>query len=199
MLGTLDVRGVQQESSDAAALRGYLQPLVGEPFLQARFSYGDELTLHFGQPRKPQSRELVTLEEGSFIVAARGSAWYFKTANGPTIIMATNAGRPPVVNGFAQLTTEVVESSQLAQRGARIIAADAGMAPTGATAAGFTCALLLSDGSSLLILPETESALDAEQAALEVADWEIFMTPHDRYLRVGPGPKWSYLPSRAMG
>ena len=191
MLGTLDLRGVQQDSHDVGALRGYLQQLVGEPFLQTRFSYGDELTLHFGKPRTSRSKKLAHVSEGSYIVAARASSWYFKTATGPTVTMATNTSAVSIPNGFIALTAEQIEGSELAQPGARIIAADASVVLCETAQAGFACALLLSDGSSLLIAPDPELAASAEQ---DVADWEIF-TPHERYLRVGPGPNWSYLPS----
>ncbi|MGH7192633.1 MAG: hypothetical protein ACREJM_03760, partial [Candidatus Saccharimonadales bacterium] len=100
--------------------------------------------------------------------------------------------------GFVPLTGEKVEGSQLAQPGARIVAANVAVAlPTEST--GFICSLLLSDGSSLLIVPETVTVHGASQTGQDVADWEVFIAPHDRYLRVGPGMQWSYLPSRSGG
>jgi hypothetical protein len=194
MLGTLDVRGVQENSQDIACLRGYLQQLAGEPFLCARFSYGDELILHFGEPRKSRSKKLSHLVQGSYVVAARASSWYFKTAGGATVTMATNGSQANVPTAFVPLTTEQVEGSQFTQPGARVVAADVAVVGP-ADAAGFTCSLLLSDGSSVLIVPEIESAPDVGEAAQDVADWEVFITPHNRYLRVGPGPIWSYLAS----
>lgn len=195
MLGTLDFRSVQENSQDVASLRALVQQIVGEPFLCARFSYGDELTLHFGEPRKSRLKKLAHLVQGSYVVAARASSWYFKASGGTTVTVATNGSQTNPPNGFVRLTSEQVEGRQLALPGARIVAADVAVARRTDTA-GFTCALLLSDGSSLLIVPETEPAADVDQAAQEVADWEVFVAAHDRYLRVGPGPKWSYLPSR---
>lgn len=198
MLGTLDLRGVQQDSHEVTALRGYLQQLVGQPFLHARFSYGDELTLHFGEPRESRSKRLAHRSEGSYIVAARASSWYLKTASGPTVTMAATAAAPNIPNGFVALTTEQIERSELTQPGGRIIVADAIFAWPEAAASGFSCSLLFSDGSSLLIVPESEISANAEKAVDDVADWEVF-TPHDRYLRVGPGASWSYLPSESSG
>lgn len=89
MLATVDLRGVQTESSDQVLLNAYLQQLIGEPFLHCRFSYGNELTLHFGQPREPQSKKLKHLVVGSFILGARASDWYLKTTTIPAVYAAT--------------------------------------------------------------------------------------------------------------
>jgi hypothetical protein len=193
MLGMLDMRGIQKNSQDVAMLRGYLQQLVGEPFLHVRFSYGDELTLHFGQPRKPQSKKLAHLSQGSYIVAARASSWYVKTASPASVVVATSAVPIGIPDGFNSLSTEQIESSNLVQPGACVVAADVIVVRSTETS-GFACSLLMSDGASLLIVPESEADADGD-ASDDVADWEVF-TPHGRYLRIGPGLKWSYLPSR---
>lgn len=195
MLGTLDLRSVQENSHDLACLRGYLQQLVGEPFLHVRFSYGDELTLHFGEPREPRSKKLSHLVQGSYVVAARASSWYIKTADGKTVAVATNGSQANVPSGFGPLTTGQVERNTLTQPGVRVVSADV-TALRPAELAGFTCSLVLSDGTSILIVPEIGTTSHAKQATQDVADWEVFIAPHDRYLRVGPGPMWSYLPSR---
>ncbi|MGH7134540.1 MAG: hypothetical protein ACREHD_02305, partial [Pirellulales bacterium] len=192
--GTLDFRGVQQKSSDVSVLRGYLQQLVGEPFLHLRFSYGDELTLHFGEPQRPKPKKLAHLTEGSYILTARASSWYLKTANGAGVTMAANATNAGVPDGFVALSTEQIEHCQLAQPGARVVAADATVVRSGRTESGFACSLLLADGSSILIVPAAAGEGDGDSSAEDVADWEVF-TPHDRYLRVGPGMSWAYLPS----
>ncbi|HQU43030.1 MAG TPA: hypothetical protein PK867_09465 [Pirellulales bacterium] len=198
MLGTLDFRSVQQKSTDVTALRAYLQQLVGEPFLHVRFSYGDELTLHFGEPQKPKLKKLAHLTEGSYVVTARASSWYFKTANGIAVTMAASAADACLPDGFVPLSTEQIERGQLAQPGVRVIAADASVVRSGATESGFACSLLLADGSSILIVPEPSGDVNGGGGADDVADWEVF-TPYDRYLRVGPGLGWAYLPSRGPG
>lgn len=194
MLGTLDVRAVQENSTDIAVLRAYLQQLVGEPFLQARFSYGDELTLHFGEARRPQSKMLAHTTRGSYIVGARASSWCLKAVSGPMLFVAMSDSRATAPEGFKPLSAEQVEANQLLKPGTPIVAADVELRKSG-EAAAFTCSLVMSDGSSLLIVPETESPANAKEAVDGIADWEVF-TPHDRYLRVGPGAAWSYLPSR---
>lgn len=194
MLGTLDVRAVQEKSTDIAVLRAYLRQLVGEPFLQARFSYGDELTLHFGEARPSHSPKLVHRIQGSYIVATRASSWCLKAVSGPTLIIAMSDSRATVPQGFKSLTPEQVEANQLMTPGTSILAADVELMQSSETTA-FNCSLVMSDGSSLVIVPEIEAATDREGTVNDVADWEVF-TPHERYLRVGPGATWSYLPSR---
>jgi len=66
------------------------------------------------------------------------------------------------------------------------------------SAGGFGLTLVLSDRSTLIILPAPPSPSDEGEEKMlvgdDLADWEVF-TPHDRYLRVGPGQRWSYRES----
>ena len=73
MLATVDLRGVQTRSADSELLQAYLQQMVGQPFLHFRFSYGDELNLHLGQPRPYSSPKLAHLVKGSYVLGARAS------------------------------------------------------------------------------------------------------------------------------
>jgi hypothetical protein len=196
MLGMIDVRDVRENSEDLAALRAFLQQLVGEPFLHARFSYGDELMLHFGSPCKLRTTKLAHLSEGSYIVATRASSWYLKTTRGSAVTVTSSGLAASNQDGAKRLTTEQIEGHQLIEPGSRIVAATATAAESGSISTAFNCSLLLSDGSSLLIVPEKDSDNDFDDVTDDVADWEVF-TPHERYLRVGPGRNWSYLPSRS--
>ena len=55
----IDLRQAQEPSHGAlSVLAAYLAQLVGEPFRLARVSYGDELTLHFGDLRPGRSPKL---------------------------------------------------------------------------------------------------------------------------------------------
>lgn len=196
MLGMIDVHDVRENSDDLAALRAFLQQIVGEPFLHARFSYGDELMLHFGAPSKLRAAKLAHLSEGSYIVAARASSWYLKTTRGSAVTVTSNGLASSDQDGAKRLTTEQIEGRQLIEPGARIVSATATAAGSESIATAFSCSLLLSDGSSLLIVPESDADNDFDDVTDDVADWEVF-TPHERYLRVGPGRNWSYLPSRS--
>jgi hypothetical protein len=67
---------------------------------------------------------------------------------------------------------------------------------------GFSLRLRFSDGSSAYIRPapgpdEVERVgeqTSADDGTIELPDWEV-LTPHERILRVGPGPRWGYLDS----
>src|SRR5687768_14011300 len=69
-------------------LRAHLLQLVGEPYLLARMSYGDELTLHFGSRREAKQRRLraAGVAYGSYILSARASAWLLKPGSLPAIV-----------------------------------------------------------------------------------------------------------------
>ena len=53
-------------ANDMASLAALLTQLYGEPFRFVRISYGDELTLHFGNLRKANSPKLADKLYGSF-------------------------------------------------------------------------------------------------------------------------------------
>jgi hypothetical protein len=193
MLATIDLTGIEPASVDSAALQAYLQQLVGQPFLHFRFSYGDELSLHFGQPRAYSSPKMKHLMKGSYILGTRASNWYIRTASPPAVIVGAQQFQAQPANGFKHLTELELEASNFVQRGANIVCVYAvPYALVDASPSGCGLSLLLSDGSSLLIMPE--STEDAGPTEDDIADWELF-TPYQRYLRVGPRMKWAYLPS----
>lgn len=188
MLQSIDLTGTQQANADLELLRAYLQQLVNQPFLHFRFSYGDELSLHFGSPRKYASKRLAHLSKGSYIIAARASNWYLSVTNPPTMIV----GRSNMLAAAAStmpVTKQQLESSTFVQKGARIVAMDA-VAVSSATQSrsGYALTILLSDGTSLSIAPDVDEALGEDD---NIADWEIF-TPYERRIVAGPGLQWSY-------
>jgi hypothetical protein len=194
MLATIALQGVREKSTDPDLLQAYLQQLVGQPFLQFRFSYGDELSLHFGQPRAYDSPRMKHLLKGSYILGTRASHWYLRSASPTRLVLGCGAEQGPPGPDLQPLTKQDLETADLVKPGARIVLAAAfPITFPGTAAIGFGLSLLLSDGSSFLITPEALAASQPEEEAL--ADWELF-TPYERYLRVGPGVEWSYLPSR---
>jgi hypothetical protein len=194
MIASVDLRATRPQSSDHLGLRAYLQQLVGQPFLSFRFSYGDELTLHFGEPRKYTTPTLTHLTKGSYIIGARASSWFLTTRSPPTVIIGTAQPVSSRTNHIRPLTKEQVETSELVESGTRIVAVDAVTLGTAKRSAyGFGLSLLLADGSSILLLPPP--MLKRILRSQQIADWEIF-TPYDRYLSVGPGLRWCYLASR---
>lgn len=199
MLAAVDLRGTQTESSDPVLLNAYLQQLVGEPFLHCRFSYGDELTLHCGQPRESQSQRLKHLVVGSHILGARASNWYLKSAANPAVYASAMISDRGVPEGFTSITPQQLEQRELAIPGSKVILAEAiTHCNSAGVPGGFGCSLLLSDCTACLIMPDRSEGSGAASDLPAIADWELF-TPFDRYLRVGPGVRWYYLPSRARG
>jgi len=104
-------------------------------------------------------------------------------------------GRSIGAKNFKLLTPEQVETSNALRVGARIVCTEAIKLETRQSTYGFGFSVALEDGASLLIVPPLAPKKRAR--GKDVADWEVF-TPHDRYLTVGPGLHWSYLPSRPV-
>jgi len=193
MVGTVDLRAAHGPTLDEAPwLSAYLQQVIGQPFVFFRESYGDELTMHLGTPVtvQPPNPKLKARTESSYVLTFRGSAWWI--ASGPETASLTLAGPSltPDGAGGRLIPLKDLEKSPPITPGALVQLAEASLTP-----AGFGVLLWFSDGSRLALLPDPapESAEDEELPPL--ADWELF-TPHGMYLKVGPGSKWAYLPSR---
>lgn len=200
MVLSVDLSVVETKSADSHLLQTYLQQLVGQPFLHFRFSYGDELSLHFGQPRPYSTPKLKHLVKGSYILGTRASRWFLRSESPPIIVLGTKDFEPHDPSGLTPLSKAELERSEVIQRGARIVLATPvpfTLPPSevfpGTPVFGYGLSLYLSDGSSIVIAPEWEPI--PPHSDQEIADWELF-TPYERYLRVGPGEWWSYLPSR---
>ena len=194
MIARVDLHATVESASGHDRLRMYLQQLVGQPFLLLRFSYGDELTVHLGEPRQYRSPKMSDSKKGSYIVAARASSWFLKTGSPPRVMAGLSRPIPFRSKDLVHLTPVQAEKSESLKIGARVLCAEVFAFSEGRdTADAFGLAVLLEEGASLLILPSATSRRGTQLA--DVADWEVF-TPHERYLRVGPGLRWSYLPSR---
>lgn len=193
MLQSIDLSGTQHKTSDHQLLRAYLQQLANQPFLHFRFSYGDELSLHFGSPRKYASKRLRHLSKGSYIIAARASNWFLGVASPPSIIVGASdfsTSGPSTT----PVSKQELETSAFVKQGARILALDAILFSSGPhSRPGFALTLLLSDGSSFSIRPNLDEPVDETD---DVADWEVF-TPYERCIEVGPGLQWAYVNTRA--
>jgi hypothetical protein len=187
MITAIDLTVEQLASSDRDELELLLTQLIGKPFLFFRVSYGDELTLHFGSPRPYPNPKLKGHTKGSFILGVRASIWFFQPRGRPMLLIGPDdvANIPP--NRATKLDTKEIESGEYVKPGSLILRATVVQKAT-----GFGLELNLSDDSMLLILPVSTKAEESDDD--EVADWEVF-TPYNRYLRVGPGNRWSYLDS----
>ncbi len=173
--------------TDDAILQRVLAQLVGLPFLFARPSYGEELTLHFGEARPMGHPSLRHLTEGSHIVRSRLSGWEWRSFDGITVSMRA---------GEQISSAEFRERCNLlkAAEGTRVSRSESEAVPGDVEASALSRCLRLtfSEGSHLYIYPETKrQAIGADDD--EIADWEVF-TP-DGCLLVGPGQRLAWEPA----
>lgn len=161
------VRGVLTEH---AALNQHLHALVGQPILFARFTYGDELTLHFGAEVPYTLPRFGRCVNGEYMLGCRGSDWLLSTPAGEWLSTAVDREAADAV--LAQLPV-----------GARVTVADA--CPWRRAEGEWSYSLLIKCEPAIALTVLPEGVLDPE--GLE--DWEIFL-PEDRLLSVGPGLKY---------
>lgn len=190
--GLIEFRQVMGLShDDLPGLQANLAELVGEPFQFARISYGDELTLHFGDLRPARSPKLREHLYGAYILGLRGSPWVLKSGLEPVVlcdgVVPVVSGRPV---GGRQVSKEEVEEGRFIENGSRVLYADPfHVRPV----EGVGLQLRLSDGSALIVLPSVQEPGDPEDRDLpELADWEL-ISPRG-FLKVGPGYQWSFEP-----
>ncbi len=72
------------ESNNLEGLRAYLTQLIGEPFQFVRFSYGDELTLHFGTLKPAKSPKLKGKVYGSYVLGVLGVRGFSNQGRNPS-------------------------------------------------------------------------------------------------------------------
>lgn len=192
MIKLIDL-GVARPSApgDIAGLNAHLAPLIGEPFRFARVSYGDELTLHFGDLREARSPKLKKKLYGAYIVGMRGSDWTIKAGKAPSVISAGIRNGEAAHDALKSISKEQLESNPTIETASRVVAAESfADSPVN----GFGLFIGFSDGSVLYILPSPEDDAEPEDNSLPpLADWEL-ASPQG-LLNAGPGLAWEYRPS----
>lgn len=179
---------------DLPGLRAYLAQLVGEPFRFARVSYGDELTLHFGDVRPARSPRLKNRSYGAYVLGVRGSPWLLKAGTVPAVLSArVNAGDVP--SDFGEpVRKEDLEANPLIQPDSRVLTASPFVIkPVG----GFGLQIRFSDGSTVHVFPAPDAADPDDEALPELADWEL-LSPGG-LLSAGPGVVWAFTPTPDPG
>ncbi len=178
---------------DIPGLQERLAELVGEPFRFARVSYGDELTLHFGDLRHARSPKLRNQPYGAYILGLRGSLWRLKSGVQPIMLWS---GPVPLVESRPVvgrlLTNEEVEKGQFIEPGSRVLMAEPfPVRPS----EGVGLQIKTSDGSSLVVLPSTQEAdVEEEKDLPALTDWNLLSARG--LVEVGPGFRWSFEPHR---
>jgi hypothetical protein len=183
----------EPSSDDITHLDAYLARLVGEPFRFARVSYGDELTLHFGDLKPAHSPKLKAKLYGAYVLGLRGSSWVLKSGTEPVVVdggalldLATSALGTP-------LRKEELESRPMIDLRSRVLSASPFIVKS---IDGLGLQLRFSDGSTLSVLPTLpEPDEPGDEGLPELADWEL-LSPSG-LLSAGPGLEWSFEPSGA--
>jgi hypothetical protein len=186
-VGMIDLRQAQDASCDTPeGLSACLAPLIGEPFRFARFSYGDELTLHFGDLRPARSPKLKDKPYGAYVLGVRASLWVLKSGAEPIVVAS---GVVPILppQGRA-LRNEELEKASFIEPESRVLSAT----PFAVKPAGvFGLQLRMSDGSALSVLPAPPEPDEPEDDGQpELADWEL--SSPQGFLSAGPGLAWSF-------
>lgn len=173
-----------------AGLDAYLSQLVGEPFRFARVSYGDELTLHFGDLRPGRSPKVRHLSYGAYILGLRASSWVLKSGTAP-LIVASDAEFASASSEFGKpLSKEELEAGKFVEPESRVLSTTAFEVKI---AGEFGLQLRMSDGSALLVLPAIPESDDPRDAELpQLAAWEL--SSPQGLLSAGPGLTWSFKP-----
>ena len=192
MVLAIDLRDVREPAiGDTDGLASYLQQLLGEPFLFFRPSYADELTVHFGSLRQSHSPKLKKRMRGSYVLTTRGSIWVLLSGQAHSLTLAEPFIKFPA-NGCKKVELSDLEAVPPVKPGAQVVWA---MPYQDELFGGFGLSLSFSDQSRLLLRPSPALHDKPDSESLpEIADWELF-TPYERYVRVGPGHQWAYLPS----
>jgi hypothetical protein len=183
-------RPCESSGDDLPGLQAYLAQLVGEAFRLARVSYGNELTLHFGDLRPARSPKRNGQPYGAYILGMRASPCVLKAGTEPLVI-ASGVLNPLVPSEYARpIGKEELESSSFIAPDSRVMAATPFVVEP---ADSFGLHLRMSDGSGLLVLPTASEDDDVDGGLPVLAAWEL-LSPGG-LLSAGPGRKWSFAPA----
>ena len=195
VMGTnlIDLRQANGSShDDLSGLSAYLCQLVGEPFRFARVSYGDELTLHFGDLRPARSPKLRHKPYGAYVLGLRGSSWVIKSGSEPVLIIAGDVSPFPTPAYGKPLGKEELETGRFVGPDSRVLVATPFVVRP---VDKFGLQLRMSDGSTLFVLPANpEPDEPGDEGLPELADWEL-STPRG-LLSAGPELVWSFTPAK---
>lgn len=175
---------------DLGGLQAQLTRLVGEPFQFARVSYGDELTLHFGDLRPARSPKLKDYQYGAYILGVRASTWLVKSSS---IVVASHLHSGDEVASLGEpLSNVMIEAKPVFEPGNRVVAATPFVLKP---AISYGLQLTTSDGTTLIVLPiSREMNADPDVTLPELADWELIVP--GGLLSAGPGLDWTFRPDK---
>ena len=164
-----DVHSSEVQSHDCERLRFCLEQLIGEPFLNFKFSYGDELSLNFGQPCSSKSSKLKHFAQGSYVVSTRASKWQFIHSDVLSDFSVTRFALLPLIPTFIRRssspsTKRELEKSSIPKDGCHIK-----LVNTYISNSAFGLVLVFSDDSGFSIWPSSSNKQNTNGAD-EIAD-----------------------------
>jgi hypothetical protein len=178
----------QQLSPDLLGMAGHLLRLIGEPFKLARVSYGDELTLHFGELRRARSQNLKDKMYGAYILGVCASSWLIKSDCGPLILTDGALAQTALEAIGTPTSKESLESNPVIEPETRVLSATPFVVKA---SNGFGLHVQMSDSSSFLILPSPSEPDEPEdEGSTPLEDWELVCS--QGVLKAGPGLVWSF-------
>lgn len=191
--GVVDFRGTQPITKGGLGqLYSFASQLIGEPILFGAISYPSELTIHFGKPVEFQGPKKTVLTEGTYVLNTVSSAWRIKSAQqGRTVLRY-----PDIVESWFPYPAATISDDEVDSFLEKIGGAFVRDIDIAQLRHGFGLRLALTDGSTIEVVPMPDhfEINVNDPIPIPPPDWELF-TPYERYLNVGPGTQWSYLPS----
>lgn len=175
------------DSQSARHLQGLLQQLVGLPFLFFDFTYPDQLVVNLGEVEDYRHPKLAGVRRGSHQLLASVSEWAIRSGVEPMLVMSGSLADSPSVR---DVSGDDLAKGGVVTPGSRLNFAFV----EAATPGGFGLTLWFADGSFVRLSPVVRPTGEGPWKE-EVPDWELFV-PLRQHLRVGPGRRWTYLPSR---
>ncbi|MFO0848368.1 MAG: hypothetical protein U0871_07415 [Gemmataceae bacterium] len=175
------------------------QQLVGEKVLFGALSYPNELTIHFGAAVEVKGPRGVILHEGTYILGTVASGWRIKSApQGRTVFGRAFPVAESYGAGFPR-ATQVIDEVKFEEFLKRVGGATVRAVDLAVHLHGYVLGIWISDGSIVEVypLPDHFEIGPEDPIPVRPPDWELF-TPYKRYLRVGPGEQWAYLPTDVL-
>ncbi|MBW4470054.1 MAG: hypothetical protein KME45_06575 [Stenomitos rutilans HA7619-LM2] len=158
-----DIKGINQ-------LYAIASRVIGETCWKATLSYGDELTLHFGEQIPYTHPSMAGKHKGSWILGTRGTAWQLNNPSDASATLDTKAAMLDIFKReLRQLEGNILQSLKIDY-----------------PVLGLT--LNFSQGIHLTITPPVR------YDEFDLPYWELF-TPDHQVLQVGPQSSWSLIQS----
>lgn len=156
-------KAANRRSSDLALLCSTVAGLFGKKCWNVAFTYGGELTLHFGRHVPYGVSQMAGKSKGEWMLGTRGTAWRLFTPSG---VISSDSGSEECLEGQAK----VLEGRKVTN--------------LSVTVPDNVLTLAFGTDHLFLIIP---AATDDKH---DLPYWELFMPAH-QLVAFGPGSRWA--------